>query len=229
MQGVRKRRRAAAWRQQLAFKKQFRQARRGRFASVSKELKFHDVVLDDAVVVSGGSITDSINKIPQGVTEINRIGRKCTIRSINWRFNIVLPEVNNVATPNNGEIFRMMMYVDKQTNGATATVVNILQTADYQSFNNLSNKGRFRILMDRTYSINYKTLASKFDADTFSSALVEIHGTMFKKIALPIEFDNSDSDGRLSTIRTNNIGVLLISRSGIVGFFSQIRLRFSDD
>ena len=55
---------------------------------------------------------------------------------------------------------RVMLYHDKQANGATAAVLDILESADYQSFNNLVNSGRFRILMDRTYAMNYLTLAS---------------------------------------------------------------------
>ena len=33
-------------------------------------------------------------------------------------------------------------------------MTDILESDDYQSFNNLANKGRFVTLMDRTYELN---------------------------------------------------------------------------
>ncbi len=193
-----------------------------RSGSTAPELKFHDVDLDDAVIASGGSITDSINKIAQGTTESERIGRKCNIASINWRFNIDLPETT--VSSSTGDVARVIMYIDKQANGATAAITDILETANYQSFNNLSNKGRFRTLMDRTYALNAESGGG--DGTTEDYGRVNISDTFFKKCNIPIEF--SAATGAITEIRSNNIGVLLISLSGKVGFDSKIRLRFSD-
>ncbi len=202
--------------------------RRGRRAARTGELKFHDVSLDDAAIASGGGITDSICKIPQGVTEVTRVGRRCVITNIGWRFNITLPEQNAVGSPNASDVVRVILYLDKQANGATAAITDILETADYQSFNNLSNSGRFRTLMDRSYAISYKTLATQFDANNYDQGSVDIQDVFFKSVNIPIEFDNSFSDGRITTIKTNNIGVLLLSQNGVPGLFSKFRLRFSD-
>lgn len=231
MKGVRKRRRIPGPGMQPRAMRRRRAAaavRRGRVARRTGELKFHDVALDDAAVDSAGGITDSICKIPQGVTEKTRVGRRCTITNIAWRFNLTLPEVNAGGTPNASDVVRVILYLDKQANGATAAITDLLETADYQSFNNLSNSGRFRTLMDRTYAISYMTLATKFDANTYDQGAVDIQDSFFKSVNIPIEFDNSFSDGRIGTIRTNNLGVLLISQNGVPGFFSFFRLRFSD-
>lgn len=190
------------------------------------ELKFHDVDLDDAVVATGGTITPTINIIPQGVTEIQRVGRKCTIRSINWRYRITLPEVDALGTPNPSEMIRIILYHDKQTNGAAATVTGILESADFQSFNNLANKGRFNILLDKSVSLNYQTLASD-GANVVSQGGTQRDLTFFKKCTIPIEFDAAS--GVITEIRSNNLGVLLISSNGICGFDSKFRLRFSDN
>ncbi len=191
------------------------------------ELKFHDVDFDNEPVASGGAIEATINVIPQGITESERIGRKCTITNIGWRYDIFLVKVDAQATATNGDVLRVILYLDKQTNGATATVLNILQTADYQSFNNLSNKGRFTILMDKTHVINYLSLASD-NAGVVSSANVTRSFTFFKKTNINIEYDDSAATGALTTIRTNNLGILTISREGQVRIVSKIRLRFSD-
>ncbi len=198
----------------------------GRYAPGTGELKFHDVAVDDAVVPTAGAILDSINLIPQGVTEKTRVGRKCVIRSINWRFNYSLPAQADQADIGTGETIRIIMFLDKQCNGATATVLGILETADYQSFNNLANKGRFRTLMDRTYPLN--RINSVTDgASTSSSALLTYCDTFFKKVNIPIEFDNTT--GAITEIRSNNVGVLFITQAGVAGFNSNVRVRFSDN
>ncbi len=198
----------------------------GRFAPFSGELKFHDVQLVDAVVATGGVVTATVNVIPQGVTEITRVGRKCTLRSFNWRYRCTMPEVDAVATPAEGDGLRVILYQDKQTNGATAAVTDILETADMHSFRNLANTGRFNILMDKVHRLNYLTLASDTDA-VVSSADVTREYTFFKKLNMPIEFNGTN--GTIGEIRSNNIGVLLVSDIGSIGFDSRIRIRFSDN
>ncbi|MFQ0997900.1 hypothetical protein [Gilliamella sp. CG33] len=188
------------------------------------EYKFHDVDLDDAVIVAAGAITNSINLIAQGVTESTRVGRKCCIRSINWRYNFFLTEIVAQATPAPADILRIILYLDKQANGATATVTNILKTADFQSFNNLANKGRFRILMDRTHVLNYAAAIGVTASSDWPE--VEYAGSFYKRCSIPIEFDSTA--GAITEIRSNNLGVLLITRAGVAGLNSKFRLRFSD-
>ncbi len=186
------------------------------------ELKFHDVDLDDALVASAGTIVPTINIIPQGITEITRIGRKCTIRSIGWRFQLILP--TQTAGNSTSDQVRVIMYLDKQANKATAAVLDILESADYQSFNNLNNKGRFRTIMDRVYSMNAQAGSGQNAADEYGEYTVE--DVLFKQVNIPIEF--TADTGAITEITSNNIGVLLISQSGLVAFESKIRLRFSD-
>ncbi len=193
----------------------------GRFAK-GGELKFFDLDLDDAVIAAAGGLTDSINKIAQGTTESTRIGRKCTIRSINWRFAVTLPETNLGSSA--VDTVRVILYLDKQANGATAAITDILETADYQSFNNLGNKSRFRTLMDRSFDLT--AMAGGGDGTTEDYGATIITDSFFKKVNLPIEFDSTA--GAITEIKSNNIGVLLLSKNGKAGFASKIRVRFSD-
>ncbi len=192
----------------------------------SGELKFHDVALDDAVIASGGNITPTINIIPQGVTEIQRIGRKCTLRSVHWKYRVDLPEVNAVATPNTIDEVRVIMYLDKQCNGLTAAATDILETATIRSFRNLANSGRFTILMDRLHVLNWGTLASSVATEVQQAEVVR-EFSFNKKCEIPIEFNAGN--GTLGEIRSNNLGVLLVGLNGTAGFLSSIRLRFSDN
>ncbi len=195
----------------------------GRYSAPTGELKFFDSNLDDAVVDTGGAVTDSINKIAQGTTESNRDGRKCTVTSVHWRYELSLPEADALATPNASDAVRVIMYVDKQANGAAIAVLDLLQTADYQSYYNLANSSRFRVLMDKTHQINYKTLASDGAAVVSSSQVLQEYSKNCQ-VRLPLEF--SDTTGAITEIRSNNVGILLISRNGIAGLNSKLRVRF---
>lgn len=200
----------------------------GRYASRDGELKFHDVDLDDAIIAVGGQVTPTINIIPQGITEVTRIGRKCTIKSINWRFRLTLQENDAVATPGNVETTRVILYQDKQCNGATAAVTDLLETDDVHSFRNLANSGRFNFIYDKIYAMNYMGMASD-GVGLVSQGPNSREISMYKKCDIPLEFNSSASDGSLATIRSNNLGVMLVCLSGTASFNSKIRLRFSDN
>ncbi len=203
-------------------------SRRGRRAATTpQELKFFDVSFSDAIVATGGTVVDSLNEIPQGVTESTRIGRKCTVHSVYCKFQVTLPEVDAATTPAQKETIRVIIYVDHQCNGATIAVSGasgFLQAADFLSFRELTNGKRFTTLMDRTYAMNYQTsLGTGADGDY---AAVSVYDTLFKKVNIPLEF--SAAAGAITEIRTNNIGFLAISQTGQGGFLGNLRLRFSD-
>ncbi len=187
------------------------------------ELKFHDVDVDDAAIAAGATIAqNSCNLIPQGTSEKERIGRKCVVRSINWRFNMVLP--TTVTAAETTDTVRIILYLDKQTNGVVAGTTDILEAADYQSFNNLANKGRFRTLMDRTYTLTCGAGSGRGTTDTLSYAAASENDTFFKNVNIPLEFDSTA--GAITELKSNNIGVMTLGKSGHVVFDSKMRVRF---
>ncbi len=202
----------------------------GRFGPGAKgdagpELKFHDLDIDQDPPATAGTIAeDSCVTIAQDMTESTRIGRKCVIRSINWRFRIV--KKVSTAAADTSDVCRVILYLDKQCNGVTAAVTDILESADFQSFNNLANKSRFRTLMDREYALN--SCAGGGDGTTEDYGENVTIDSFFKNCNIPIEYDNSATTGAIATVRSNNIGVLLISQDAKCSFSSKMRLRFSD-
>ncbi len=210
----------------IAVVKRGKRTIRGRRANgIPSELKFHDLDIDDTVVAAGGNIAeDSVLTIAQGTTESQRIGRKCVVKGIGWRFRIALPVTS--APAETSDVIRVILYLDKQCNGASAAVLDIVETADYQSFNQLASKSRFRTLMDRTYDI--KAHSGSFDGTNDQFGEDSISDTFFKKVNIPIEYDNSATTGVITSIRSNNIGVLLLGFAGHAGFSSKMRIRFSD-
>ncbi len=162
--------------------------------------------------------------IAQGVTESTRVGRKCTLKSIGWTYEVTLPEVAAAASPPQPEHIRVILYLDRQANGAAATVTGILESADFQSYNNLANSSRFVTLMDRRFTMTYKAAIGISASSDWPQQIIS--GQFYKGCNIPLEFDNTT--GAITEIRSNNVGVLLISRGGVGGFASKFRLRFSD-
>lgn len=193
------------------------------------ELKFFDTTYDDAFVDTGGGLQTSINLIPQGITESTRIGRKCTLKHIEWRYRINLPERLAQAAPQPSGTIRMIMYQDMQCNGGAATAALIMQQITPTGFFNVEEQARYKIFMDRTITLSALTNVSDA-ANVIESSRVEKFGVFRKYCHIPIEFDASASDGSLGTIRSNNVGCLCIAGGSAVAINleSKIRVRFSD-
>ena len=196
----------------------------GRYSGTKPELKFHDIAIDVTPIAVPGAVVASANVIAQGVGESERIGRKMTIVTVLLRWRVTL--LASVASNLTDGVFRMIIFVDKQCNGATAAVTDILAAANYQSFNNLANKGRFRTLHDRTHVVNAMAVAAT-DNTTFVSMEVAKDGEVFLTgLNIPVEY--SASTPSIADIRSNNVGLLLIAGAGVLNFDSQMRVRFSD-
>lgn len=196
----------------------------GRFGPSGPELKFLDTSLSDSSVSINGDIASTVNAIAEGTGPSQRVGRKCTVHSVHWRYEVRLPAYQGASAPNNNSI-RVILYLDKQTNGTAATASDILDTPGIRAFRNLANSGRFNILMDKIHNVSYEGLGG--DGTTNDTSEVIKNFTFNKKVNIPIEF-NADT-GALSEMRSNNMGVLLVSANGVVtpSFNSVFRIRFS--
>lgn len=184
-----------------------------------QEWKFFDVDLDDALIATGGTVTNSINLIAQGVTEKTRVGRKCVVKSIEWRWLLNLDSTANMSTST--DTCRLILYKDKQCNGATIAVLDLLETADFQSFYNLANQSRFVVLMDRSYTLKAPSaIAGPVTGEDGRN------GKFRKSCNVALEFDAAV--GAITELRSNNFGVLVISKGGGILLDSKFRIRFSD-
>lgn len=192
------------------------------------ELKFHDHTVDGSAIAAGGVIvSDIINDISAGTLEQQRIGRKITIKNINWRYQLKLPILDDSALLESSEVMRLIFYQDKQCNGTPATAIQIMETViGIHSFRKLANAGRFTILMDKVYVLNYQAV-SHLANDTIAQAEVLIEDSFFKKVHIPIEF--LGTSGAIRNVTSNNLGVLVITRSGTGSLTSKVRIRFTDN
>ncbi len=195
----------------------------GRFMGKSGENKFFDTLRGSQAANAAGTIIDpSLCLIPQGVTESTRVGRKCVIKSLHLKGELRLP---NFAAGDQCDLFRLIIYVDKQTNGAAATASDILEASvTLHSFRNLANSGRFRILLDKVYPMNSQAGEGNGTTFVFNEFLRSLN--INKKLNLPLEF--SCTTDAITELRSNNIGVLGVSHGGYATISYKARVRFSD-
>lgn len=85
-----------------------------------------------------------LNPTVQGTAATGqRLGRKITMTSLLVRYSCTL-----ATTSVGGAVARILIVYDKQTNGATPAITDILTNNDFTSPMNLDNTDRFTILMD---------------------------------------------------------------------------------
>ena len=123
------------------------------------------------------------------------------------------------------DMHRIVVYWDKQCNGAAATAAQLFDSngnTNITAFRNLENVGRFRILYDKVHTM---------------SSLGEVAGTaiprvkqfnMYKKVNIPLDF--SGATGAIAEIRSNNVGVLVFSQNTAANVVMSYiaRVRYTD-
>lgn len=195
----------------------------GRFSGPSAELKFFDTANSFTIDATGEvPATGQLTLIPQGVTESERVGRKCSIKSIHIRGSLVLQPA---ASANAATTVYVYLVQDTQCNGVAAAVTDVLETNTMASaMINLANSSRFRIL--KRFVMTFNSTAGVTTAYNNFSKPIEY----YKKCNIPIEY--SSTTGAITEIRSNNLFFLAGSDSlsdDLVSFNATTRLRFSDN
>lgn len=189
-----------------------------------QELKWHDVGISETGDLSAGVVCASLNLIPESKTEITRRGLKIICTHISFRYDIDLPQWLAVGVPGEASPVRIILFLDKQCNGAAAAVTDVLLSAEYNSFINLYNQGRFDILMDKIHNINYG--AGGPDA-TCDCKFIAGYGMSYhweQDVHLMLDFDGPDDV--IGEVTKNNLGLLIITRTSTPNVIGRIRLRF---
>ncbi len=190
-------------------------------SGLEPELKFFDtVVAGTALAVAGVITSPSLNIVPQGITESERVGRKMIIKKVNIRWLLQM----NSNTTETADVVRVIVVLDKQTNKTAFSITDVLETASEGSFNNLANKNRFVILMDR-----YEAINKQVDIGTNVNEYTQAWEWFSKPLNIPIEFDNSVATGAVSSQTSNNIAVFALTlNSTTISLGYTARIRFLD-
>lgn len=225
----------------------------GRYAGSAKataayhgERKFLDFVLSETALDDTASrqilpavpaIQDNLNQIAIGASEQERIGRYAVIRNISMRLTLG-PNDSIARTPPDvpkAQQYRILVILDKQTNGAQMQLDNYLiddsGLGGINSFRNLESTDRFVPLFDKKYIVPATTVQLNVGPPaTNQSAFAKRYVTFNKRCAIKILYNDLFATGQLSTIKSNCIHAFVIF-SGDNGFGEingQWRLRFTD-
>jgi len=196
---------------------------RGRFSGSAGELKFFDTATSFNADLTGEvPATGQLVLIPQGVTEASRVGRKCTIKSVQCRWQVTLIPTNSGVASG---VLYMYLVQDTQCNGAAAGVTDVFtSTALASAFVNLDNSSRFRIM--KKWVVDLSSAAGVTTAYNDQSRSIEY----YTKCNIPLEF--SSTTGAIGELKSNNIFLVAgVNRSAVDDFISvagAVRVRFTD-
>lgn len=166
-----------------------------------EELKTIDVDNIAGAVSSVGAVV-LLNGVPQGTDYTERIGRKVMMKSVLWR-GFVTPNAS-VSLPE-GAFFRYIIFYDAQTNATAPAVTDVLATNAYDAPLNLTNRDRFRVMVDKFCSIN---------ASTFTTGALSAGSPMpkalkfYKKMSMEVIFGSTG--GTVGSIQTGGLFLLTI-------------------
>jgi hypothetical protein len=189
------------------------------------ELNFLDLDFAPPQMTAGMSaVSNTLFVIPQGDNVGERTARHIDVKKIQFRFDAKLASTINAS--NSAVKYRVVVYLDKQANGAAAGINDYFQDpTDINTFNNLENSHRFRTLYDKTYTIRASGVG--YDGtDDIAHANIRQHSYYWKG-NLRITYDSSATTGALTTIRSNNVGIMIGCDTGnAVTIVGKIRIRY---
>lgn len=176
---------------------------------------------------TSGTIYGSLATIGQGDGSNNRNGDKIQVTRLEISGEVNLPTTSTVADMN--DYVRYIVYVDKQCNGANATVAALLENADPASFYNpdnmpYNNPRRFRILFDKTFNLNAS--CAGYNGTNIVSGTVRKPFKFTKDFKLNLQYNGST--GVVSELNNSNIGMLAISSQGAATINAYIKTHFVD-
>lgn len=174
----------------------------------------------DAFIPAAAGTLQLLNGLATGDDYNNREGRRINICNINSRI-FIFP--NSAATSPTGDIIRYMIIYDNQPNGAAPAVLDILETANMFSFNNLNNRERFLILKDSW--IPLKSFAFAGGALTTGDP-----GFSFEDVYLDTDLTTtySGTGSTIASIQNGSLYLLLMSYTETYYVICNTRIRYTD-
>lgn len=180
----------------------------------TRELKYHDTVLTNNNVSNTGTLT-LLNGIATGDQQFNRTGAEIQSTSIQirgWLLSNSLEET--------GLVYRMIIFWDRQANGAAPTVVStgvgtpglLFANSGGESVNlpfMYETNDRFRVLYDKRFVINPRLVGNVVAGDTTAVGAMRL--PFKKKIKLNRRVKYDDINGIIDDINTNSLWVTFLS------------------
>lgn len=204
------------------------------------EVKTVDVKVTNQVFNTTGSIA-LLNGIAEGTSFFNRIGRRVAMKSLQISGSI--DDNTATGTPvNDSEYLRMLVIYDRQNNGGTPALADILQdvdnagttTTDAYSGLNMNNSDRFKVLMDnRVFIANDQVSTATQNLSVSVANLAAGSGEVSIKRFIKLnglEAHFGASTAAVASCQTGAIWMVLVSSAGsMLQANLRCRLRYWDN
>lgn len=174
-----------------------------------EEIKNIDTYQNVVNVTTAGVLT-LLNGVAQGTTPITRIGNETAATSIQFRAQYIA----NTAELS-GTLVRMIIFWDRQPNGAAPTVATLLDssviTLPYLAPYHRDYQKRYKIVYDKTMVLNPGVESATTPATGVVTAVIAQERVLKKKLRLGREVKYSGAGATVASIQTNSLYVLQIS------------------
>lgn len=220
------RRRKRAYPQQYATSSRLKYIK----ATCTPEVKYLDISGTITVGITGTYVTNtngepSLLELPQNDSANGREGYRVKVVGLTCRASLYLPAAtgtsNNPALTVPQEI-RYSLIVDQQCNGAAPSSISNENSGIFDSVVAYTlknkchyNRSRYRFLIDKTFVLPAQLGSVTTGLYGVSSQIRHIQ--FYKKLNIPITYDQSDTTGLISTIRNNNLFFLVGTTSHTPG------------
>ncbi len=197
-----------------------------KLAMAAVEYKFKDTDVALLTISASGQVFGlTMAVVAQGDGASNRDGRRMTIKSIWMRAHLQIDQLAAAPTiATNHEHCRIFLILDKQCNGASPSYLEFAQSTGYDSFRNLENSQRFKILWQRQYA--FAPITATDDGTTIVWTFNTHDLDIYTKVNIPIEYEITTTSGAVSTMKSNNLLLIAISEKGIARINGNVRIRF---
>lgn len=172
--------------------------------------------------------------ITQGITAqgdgpSNRDGKRYTIHKLYIRGVIGFPQVLADTSPQQQQICRLMLVLDRQSNGANLTPANVVAntTVPVNATQNLENTSRYRVLRDKTYYVRPQIVIQNGTTPTFANqqAVQTFKMTVKFPKGLVVNMNNTTAD--IANVVDNSIHLMGVATSTGVNIAYTTRARFT--
>lgn len=183
------------------------------------ELKSVDTAIAAAAVNTAGGLA-LVNGMARGDDINQRNGREVVMKSIEFKFT-----VQSTAATGTDQVHRVVIVYDRQANATALTWTDVYGAGyDILSPRNLENRKRFKVLMDRTYSLSSAVATSV-------GGVVMRSDSFYRKLNHPVTF-NSGNAGTIADITTGSLYVLYVG-TNVAGVTAgsingRCRIRYED-
>lgn len=166
--------------------------------------------------------TGQICLVPQGAADGQRIGRQCTIKSIQVRASIGFVPGAAATASSTGHIY---VILDRQCNGAAAAVLDVFTSTNLATcMRDLANIKRFQVLY------HWKKTFTPPSGVTTAYNNQQSTLDFYKKCNYKLEFDSTA--GAITEIQSNNIFIMAGTDGAsddIMSVSGNARICFTDD